>query len=190
MIERIIKKDATCQKVWDYIRRNPVFRAGDILMVIDLNRDYLSSYLVKLAKAQFLRQEPRKVSGKNIEDNEYALIRNTGVQAPRISSHLGKVYDPNTKKYHSFRLDFKREIIFTNLLLDKISKKHKVRKLLYEIKELKTKLSELVPIAQRLDDKDLNIKMMQLGLYPESDPESKEYDEEYVRSYIDENHTN
>ncbi|MFV0481758.1 MAG: hypothetical protein ACK5LP_07210 [Campylobacteraceae bacterium] len=185
MSTNVIKRNTQTQKMWDYIRRNPVFRAGDIAMVLDVKRNSISDYLSVLTNARFIRKEARKVKGMNIEDNEYLLIRNTGVLAPRIYSKRGAVHDPNTGEYHSFRLDSKRKIIFANSLLDRVLKKHKVQKLKYELGALKEILQEIADIAKKIDDVELNILMMRLGLYDEANPESDKYDEEYVRNYID-----
>lgn len=88
-------KETLQQKVWDYIRRNPNFRAGDILMLIPISKVGLTRYLVALTKAEYLQQKARETRPKHFEDNEYTLIKKVGVCAPKYNETA--LFDPNTK---------------------------------------------------------------------------------------------
>lgn len=88
-------KETLQQKVWDYIRRNPNFRAGDILMLIPISKVGLTRYLVALTNAEYLQKQARETRPKHFEDNEYTLIKKVGVCAPKYNETA--LYDPNTK---------------------------------------------------------------------------------------------
>jgi hypothetical protein len=50
-------------------------------------------------------------------------------------------------------------------------------------------LEQVATRASQLNDIELNKLMMRLALYEVSDPESKEYDSEFVNNYIDGTYT-
>lgn len=89
-------KNSLQQKVWDYIRRNPNFRVGDILMLIPISKSGLRHYLIALRKAAYIRKETTKKQNRGIEDDMYALIKKVGVYAPKINKTA--LFDPNTKE--------------------------------------------------------------------------------------------
>lgn len=87
------------QKVWDYIRRNPNFRVGDILMIIPMSKTGLRRYLIALRKAKYIRKNNIKKQGRGVENDSYTLIQKVGVYAPKINKKA--LFDPNTKATYS-----------------------------------------------------------------------------------------
>lgn len=92
------RKDTLQQKIWDYIRRNPNFRAGDILMIVPVSDRALIRYLYLLGKMNYIRRSNPKTSTIKFIDVEYSTTRNFGVTAPIVNASATEVYDPNTEE--------------------------------------------------------------------------------------------
>lgn len=92
------KKNIKRQTVWNYIRRNPIFRAGEIMMVCEISYSYFVSYLRFLEKAKYVKIVSIKT--KIFSAREYKLIKNTGPIAPLASKNT--LFDYNTKEEFNF----------------------------------------------------------------------------------------
>ncbi len=93
-IRREYKKIPLQQRMWNYMRRNPNFRVGDISLVLDVKRTTLARYISALHRAQYLKKvSPRSV---RFEETEYTLLRNTGIIAPTYSGHDMMLFDYNS----------------------------------------------------------------------------------------------
>ena len=87
------KKVSQAYKIWNYMRRNKVFRGAEPIMIIDgLNRSLLLQFLQALEKVGYLKKEK---NAYRMEDQEYTLAENTGAKAPRVNMKMREVYDPN-----------------------------------------------------------------------------------------------
>lgn len=81
------------QRIWDYIRRNPIFRARDIMTILDVNYNTLRAFLYPLRVAGFIQE---KNSAKTMLDTTYVLVAKENViYAPLITSR--EVYCYATK---------------------------------------------------------------------------------------------
>jgi len=92
------KKNIKRQTVWNYIRRNPIFRTGEIMMVCEISYSYLVTYLRYLEKSKYVIVVSKK--RKIFSMREYRLIKNTGPIAPLCGDNL--LYDYNTKEEFNF----------------------------------------------------------------------------------------
>ena len=93
-INRYKKKQTQKEKVWKYIRRNKLFRVGDVMTVLSLTQSYIKPVLWHLEMAGYIRLEEMK--SKEYRDREYTMIKDTGVICPSMTN--GNIYDHNTKK--------------------------------------------------------------------------------------------
>ncbi|WP_041963429.1 hypothetical protein [Sulfurospirillum cavolei] len=89
-------KDSLQQQVWNYIRRNPAFRYGDILMITQISDSTLERYLRKLCKVGYVERGTVATSGVKRVDSEYRVKAKLGVLAP-IVNNKKYLYDPNEK---------------------------------------------------------------------------------------------
>jgi len=81
------------QRVWDYMRRNPVFKPRDILTILDVNYNTLLGYIYPLTVAGFLQKKTNK---RNFLDSTYVFIAKENViHCPLINSK--EVYCYTTK---------------------------------------------------------------------------------------------
>lgn len=69
------------QKVWDYMRRNRQFRAGDVMMILDVNSDFLLPIFRVLELVGYLELEH---GSHTFKDRHYKLIKYTGIKSPSI----------------------------------------------------------------------------------------------------------
>lgn len=67
------------QKVWEYMRRNKVFRVGDLMIVFDMKKNYTNWILWFFKKEGLLKQV---YSGKKFEDSVWKVIKDIGVVSP------------------------------------------------------------------------------------------------------------
>ncbi|MDR0579609.1 MAG: hypothetical protein LBG21_03300 [Campylobacteraceae bacterium] len=82
------------QKIWDYIRRNPIFRAGDIVTVTDIRVYIVTEYLRSWEKAGYIVLVEKT---KNIRDRIYKLAKKS-VQAPARGKNGMHDRKPKEKK--------------------------------------------------------------------------------------------
>ncbi len=81
------------QKIWNYMRRNPIFRVGDIMLTFDLEQKSLKQMLWYLSETGYIRLDDDKVE---YTDRVYTLMKNTGIKVPSMVKN--KLYDYNTKE--------------------------------------------------------------------------------------------
>lgn len=93
-IKYVKKKKLKYQTIWNYMRRNPVFRISEIMMVCDVSYAYLQKFIKALEEAKYLRFTSKSKSP--CTSREYRLIENTGVIAPALVP-VG-LYDENIKE--------------------------------------------------------------------------------------------
>lgn len=93
-------KNSLQQLTWNYIRRNTMFRYGDILMIIQISDSALEKYLRYLCTAGYIERTTTKTSSVKRVDSEYRVITKLGVVAPVINDKK-YLYDPNTKIQYS-----------------------------------------------------------------------------------------
>ncbi len=79
------------QKVWNYIRRNPIFRVGDIMITLEVKQGFLKQMFWYLSEAGYIRIDDDKVE---YTDRVYTLMKNTGIKVPSMVGD--KLYDYNT----------------------------------------------------------------------------------------------
>ncbi|MFW2235256.1 hypothetical protein ACN4FE_04430 [Aliarcobacter butzleri] len=111
------KKTKKNQMMWNYIRRNKIFRAAEILIVCDIGVSYLSKYLRFLEKSGYIKCISKK---RNILlDREYRFINNTGQKAPLVSNN--SLFDYNINKSFDFSPDKPRKIEIPETLMKVLS---------------------------------------------------------------------
>lgn len=141
------KKSKKNQQIWNYIRRNKIFRAGEIIMVCETSYSYFAKYLRFLEKSGYVKFVGTR--RKNLTEREYKLIKNTGVKAPVVSDN--SLYDYNTGESFDYSPDKKRKIdIPQNLIkiLNALTENEMTRKEIIEKAELK--ITTLVKWWKRL----------------------------------------
>ena len=119
-IEYIKRKRSKYQRIWTYIRRNSVFRTGDVLIVCEVSYAYLQKFLKYLEAAAYI-SVAKKVKGYT--NREYRFLKNTGINAPIL--YDWGLHDINTDtKYELFQLE-QREFLkppFLTQILETIQK--------------------------------------------------------------------
>lgn len=95
---RFKRRTSHKQKVWQYIRRNRTFRVGDLMVVLELNKQFLKPLFWHLQNAGYLRLIE---DAKEYRDRIYQLIKDTGIKSPSVVN--GEVYDYNTHELISFK---------------------------------------------------------------------------------------
>lgn len=93
-IKYVKKKKLKYQTIWNYMRRNPVFRISEIMMVCDVSYVYLQRFIKVLEEAKYLRFVSKSKSP--CTSREYRLLENTGVKAPSLIPT--GLYDENIKE--------------------------------------------------------------------------------------------
>jgi hypothetical protein len=69
------------QQIWTFMRRNRVFRAGDLMMILEVDQGYLLPIFRALELCGYLSLE----SGTEVfKDRVYRLVCDTGVRSPSI----------------------------------------------------------------------------------------------------------
>lgn len=100
------RKVKSNQKIWNYIRRNKIFRAGDVLIVCETSYTYFAKYLRFLEKSGYV--EFIKGKRNTLSNREYRLVKNTGVKAPLVSDN--SLFDYNTNECFDYSPEKKRKI--------------------------------------------------------------------------------
>jgi len=95
------KKNKKHQTIWNYMRRNPHFRMGDVMMICDVSLAYLQKYIRELEACEYILLTSK--NKKPYSNREYSLFNFTGVAAPRVVPE--GLYDPNTNETHVLRED-------------------------------------------------------------------------------------
>lgn len=81
------------------MRRNKTFRAGDMMMILDLKKDTARSYVYALASHEYLIDNSKKVAFRvAFRDKIFRLVKETGSLAPVPNRGGSLFYDPNLKK--------------------------------------------------------------------------------------------
>jgi hypothetical protein len=70
------------QKIWEYMRRNKLFRVGDMMIVFDLKKSYANWILWFFKKEGLLQQV---FSGKRFEDSVWKVIKDIGITSPNTT---------------------------------------------------------------------------------------------------------
>ena len=76
--------------LWNYMKRNRTFRFGDAMMILDLKKETLKTFVFALHKAGYLVW----VDVKDFKDRVFRLVKFTGIRCPMIS--VKEVFDYNT----------------------------------------------------------------------------------------------
>jgi len=98
------KKKSNRQKSWEYMRRNRLFRAGNILMILEVSESGLKTLIRELLQAGYIKKVKMKQS---FADKTYRLVRDTGVICPsRVS---GGLFDKNIKKFISLGVEREKD---------------------------------------------------------------------------------
>lgn len=107
------KKVKGNQKIWNYIRRNKFFRAGDVLIVCGTSFSYFQKYIRFLEKSGYV-----KFIGKRrnpFTNREYKLMKNTGVKAPLVTNN--SLFDFNTNESFDYTPEKKKKIEIPETLM-------------------------------------------------------------------------
>lgn len=84
------------QKVWDYIRRKGTFIVEEMMMVLDIKRDFLMPIFRALELAGYIELE---TGSDEFIDRRYRLLKNTGPKSPIVLKRpCDIVKDKNTKE--------------------------------------------------------------------------------------------
>ena len=117
---------AKSQKIWNYIRRNPIFRAGDIAIVTDIQIYTVSMYLLAWEKGGFITLAEDNTSVRN----KVYKLKKKSVLAPARTS-AGKVVERKIKEKKVIKdLQSKQEraeIAFTHAKAKKTKEKTNVK---------------------------------------------------------------
>ena len=89
------KKKSNRQKVWEYARRNRVFRVGDVLSILEVSESSLQLLLRQLLKAKYVKLVESK---RAFRDKKYKLVVNTGVVCPSVVKAENVLWDSNIKE--------------------------------------------------------------------------------------------
>lgn len=139
------------------MRRNRQFRAGDIMMILDVKRDFLMPIFRALELAGYLELQ----SGTELfRDRNYKFIKNTGIRSPSIlkkpcdivkDENTGELYvlDGNHPVQITDKLKLLEAMHKKNMLSEDIARKAGMHK--YSVKSIRY-LSEFIQygIIERL----------------------------------------
>jgi len=87
------------QYVWEYMRRNRLFRVEDLLPLVDMGTESLRKYFGQLERAGYIRA--RKINGKvpkRFTERSYGLVKNTGILCPVWVDKQKRLYDRNNQE--------------------------------------------------------------------------------------------
>ena len=87
-----LKRKTNRQRAWEYIRRNRVFRVGDILLILEISESSLQLLLRQLVQAKYIKIVKRK---RAFTDKSYKLVRNTGIHCPSKLKNEKALWDFN-----------------------------------------------------------------------------------------------
>ncbi len=88
---RFKRRTSRKQKVWQFMRRNRAFRVGDLMVILEVKREFLKPLFWHLEEAGYLKLLQ---NDKDYKERIYQLVQDTGVKSPSIIN--GEVYDYNT----------------------------------------------------------------------------------------------
>lgn len=109
------------QLIWAFMRRNRQFRAGDLMMILDVTQDFLMPIFRALELCDYLHLE---TGSDNFRDRIYRLKRDTGARSPIIlKKPCDIVRDLNTGE--EFVLDGNHPVQITDKLKLLHAMKHK-----------------------------------------------------------------
>ncbi len=80
------------QRAWEYMRRNRVFRVGDVLLVLEMSENSLQMLLRQLVQAKYIKMVEHK---RAFIDKKYKLVKNTGVVCPAMINNEKALWDVN-----------------------------------------------------------------------------------------------
>lgn len=87
------------QYVWEYMRRNRIFKVEDLLPLTDMGTESLRKYFGQLERAGYIRA--RKIGGKvprRFTERSYGLVKNTGILCPVWIEKQRRLFDRNEMK--------------------------------------------------------------------------------------------
>ncbi len=92
--EPFIVKQSKKQQVWEYMRRNRLFRFGDVMTIVEISQNSLYPIVWILLYIGYLKLEGEKE--RCMIDRRYRLVKDTGVVSPSMSGSV--VFDHNTQE--------------------------------------------------------------------------------------------
>lgn len=109
------------QKIWAFMRRNRQFRVGDLMMILDVDQDFLMPIFRALELCGYMQLE---AGTDTFRDRIYRLNKDTGVRSPVIlKKPCDIVRDLNTGE--EFRLDGSHPVQIADRLVLLYALKHK-----------------------------------------------------------------
>ncbi|CUV65204.1 hypothetical protein BN3087_220021 [Sulfurovum sp. enrichment culture clone C5] len=85
------KKPSSAQhKAWQFMRRNRVFRCGDVMMVVDIKENNFRYFVKNLESGGYIKKMNKEKTFKN---KTYILLKDTGLYSPTLTKH--KIWDRN-----------------------------------------------------------------------------------------------
>lgn len=109
------------QQIWEFMRRNRQFRAGDLMMILDVDQDFLMPIWRALELCGYMQLE---AGTDTFRDRIYRLNKDTGVRSPVIlKKPCDIVRDMNTGE--EFVLDGNHPVQITDRLVLLHAMKHK-----------------------------------------------------------------
>lgn len=136
---RYKRSASALQKVWNYIRRNRVFRFGDVMMVVGVRHEYLRNLLWHLEGAGYVVCEDSKKRNSN---SMFRVVKITGAKSPSIIN--GVVYDYNTdERFEVKRERDKERVIDVLCALESFTKEELAQKAGVSIKSVGRRLKTL-----------------------------------------------
>ncbi len=98
-MNRFKRKKSERQYVWEYMRRNRIFKVEDLLPLTDMGTESLRKYFGQLERAGYIRA--RKIGGKvprRFTERSYGLVKNTGILCPVWIEKQRRLFDRNEMK--------------------------------------------------------------------------------------------
>lgn len=109
------------QQIWEFMRRNRQFRAGDLMMILDVDQDFLMPIWRALELCGYMQLE---AGSETFRDRIYRLNKDTGVRSPVIlKKPCDIVRDLNTGE--EFVLDGNHPVQISDRLVLLHALKHK-----------------------------------------------------------------
>lgn len=110
------------QQIWEFMRRNRQFRAGDLMMILDVDQDFLMPIWRALELCGYMQLE---VGSETFRDRIYRLNKDTGVRSPSVlKKPCDIVRDLNTGE--EFVLDGNHPVQIADRLTLLHAMKHKI----------------------------------------------------------------
>jgi len=98
-MSRCKRRKSERQYVWEYMRRNRLFKVEDLLPITEMGVESLRRYFGQLERAGYIRA--RKIGGKvpkRFTDRSYGLVKNTGILCPVWIEKQRRLYDRNEQQ--------------------------------------------------------------------------------------------